>query len=357
MRRSRVAFLLLLLLNLAYLWQLLHQRAPFSPSHPPPPVPTLRPRAPQSRVLLVALTHSSNHALAAAANATWGRACHTFHAADVAGPWWFSNAANSTPPQPHFSPTVVASASGDETRGGVTGRIVAMLRAVIATPGAVEEFAWVVRAWDDSWVSCDALAALAQQYDADAPLAVGMLGTFTPPELPFIMWGGCLMLLSRGTMRLLRDGGLEWCWATQLAHRGEAQTAEDVYMSKCLQMMGVRFTFGDGLYQGSADSLGFVPLHPQWAACGRRVLIGSRSDGGGEGVALEGDPSGGGLSGHLPVSFHYMSPANMRELYVAKYETNCTEGTQEEIDGAAGGWAWWAGRRPWRGARTGAPRR
>jgi hypothetical protein len=290
---------------------------------------------PSRRILLAGVTHTSNHRKAAIANSTWGRAVRERHAAGI-DMMWFSNGAGA---EPGFSPTVVPSLSGSHTYGDMTARVLGVLRHIAEAPGLLERYGWVARAWDDSWVSGGALLSEAQKFDPSSPLAVGLLGAFKGPELPYIMWGGGLLLLSRAALLALRGGGAEWCWEEVQRVTGQrgagALPAEDVWVTKCLQQAGVAFRFGDGLFQGTPQTNGVLPAHPDWFACDRRLVMSSADT---NTLLLEGDPGASGLAGVQPISFHYMTPDAMEQTYKAYYETPCPPGQhQRELD-ASGGW-------------------
>ena len=299
---------------------------------PPPPSATA---AAPTRVLLVIITHTSNHAKAAAANRTWCRAIRERHAAAI-DVMWVSNGAGS---EPGFSPVVLPSFSGNHSYGDLTARVLSVLEHLVEAPGLLERYGWVARAWEDSWVDGRALAAEAAKFNSEARLVVGLLGAFKGPELPFVLWGGGLLLLSRGALLGLRGGGAAWCWGEVSRVTGATSAGalpeEDVWVTKCLQQAGVQFRFGDGLLQGTPQSNGVLPAHPEWLACGRRLVLSTANS---NVLLLEGHADGGGMAGMLPISFHYMSEQTMEETYRAYFDTPCPPGqSQAELD-AAGGW-------------------
>jgi hypothetical protein len=237
-----------------------------------------------------------------------------------------------------FAPTVVPSLSGNHSYGDMTARMLGVLQYLAEAPGLLEKYGWVARAWDDSWVSGGSLVAEARKLDPSVPLAAGLLGTFKGPELPFVFWGGGVMLLSRAALLKLRGGGAEWCWGEVqrvTGKRGAELPAEDVWVTKCLQLAGVSFHFLDGLFQGSPHTNGVLPHHPQWLACGLRLVL-SPTDS--TQLVLEGESGNQGMAGVAPISFHYMTPHTLEETYRAYHETPCPRGQhQRELD-AAGEW-------------------
>lgn len=284
-------------------------------------------------VLVIVITSSRNHlSRAVVANDTWGRACREQGDA-ITGPLFFSDAVT-----PEFAPTVVKSFTGTELYGDLFARVLAVLKKVVETPGVVESHAWVARAFDDQWVSPSPLLALVAQFDSEKPLAIGLLGSFRGPDLPHVLWGGGIVILSRATMRILRDGGIDFCWSSVLGHSGrEANNMgdEDVWLTKCLELLGVRLAFGEGIFQGSSSSLNFIPKREQWAACHRRVVLGREE--GRDVLLLEGDSLGGGMAGTLPVSFHYQTREDQERTFKAMFQTPCREVEQAALD-AEGGW-------------------
>jgi hypothetical protein len=288
--------------------------------------------AAKGRILLVALTHTKNHLKAKACNATWGRAARERHSHLVTGPLWFSNDLGDVP---GFTPIVTPSLNGKHNYSDVFPRVLGMLQYVLDMPGAVEGHAWVARVWDDNWLSSDALAAEAAHYNANEPLAIGMLGTWDASNgMPHILWGGAALLLSRGALRRLRNGGIEWCYRQTLRTAGPSPNlaAEDVWLSQCLHHAGVEMLFGEGLIQGSPRDVGIFPHHAQWLACKRRLVY----DEAGRSLQLEGEGDTGGNAGARPISFHYLDEGMLNETYTALYDTPCKDFHQEDLDAKAG---------------------
>lgn len=176
----------------------------------------------------------------------------------------------------------------------------------------MDEFDWVVKADDDSFIFVENLRAAVKVLDADSPLTAGVhLSTWDTGET--YLNGGASYVLSRGAVKVLVERGMQ---DGKCQRELDLGTLEDVNMASCLRLLGVKFL-------DSRDSEGRQRFHiyppqelvdPRSEADLRHLWL--------KRVSVHPYKFGYGELSDEVISFHYVDAETMYLIYYLVYLVN-----------------------------------